>query len=110
MPRTKTEPKTVLSFNASAETVRLVDEVASDLGTSRAKVLRAAVEACMRLTPDEWKTALEAGMLEGCSDHKPVQHRDGKPPWCPTCGYTSYVPARPAKHHDEIQTKLGAKR
>lgn len=19
-------------------------------------------------------------------DHKPVQHRDGKPPWCKTCG------------------------
>lgn len=23
-----------------------------------------------------------------CSDHKPVQHRDSKPPWCNTCGLT----------------------
>lgn len=28
--------------------------------------------------------------------HRPVQHRDGKPPWCGTCGWTSPVPARPA--------------
>lgn len=21
--------------------------------------------------------------------HEPVQHRDGKPPWCPVCGLTS---------------------
>lgn len=25
---------------------------------------------------------------KGCSDHKPVQHRDGKPPWCKECGLT----------------------
>lgn len=24
-----------------------------------------------------------------CPDHKPVQHRDGKPPWCRTCGLTA---------------------
>ena len=24
-----------------------------------------------------------------CPDHKPVQHRDGKPPWCKTCGLTA---------------------
>ena len=23
-----------------------------------------------------------------CSEHKPVQHRDGKPPWCNRCGLT----------------------
>lgn len=22
-------------------------------------------------------------------DHKPVQHRDGKPPWCKLCGLTA---------------------
>lgn len=21
-----------------------------------------------------------------CEKHKPMQHRDGKPPWCRTCG------------------------
>ena len=24
-----------------------------------------------------------------CPDHRPVQHRDGKPPWCKTCGLTA---------------------
>lgn len=27
-------------------------------------------------------------MTEICSDHNPVQHRDGKPPWCKICGLT----------------------
>lgn len=25
-----------------------------------------------------------------CSNHKPVQHRDGKPPWCNKCGLTAH--------------------
>lgn len=29
--------------------------------------------------------------------HNPVQHRDGKPPWCNACGWTSPVPAVMAK-------------
>lgn len=24
-----------------------------------------------------------------CPDHRPAQHRDGKPPWCSTCGLTA---------------------
>jgi hypothetical protein len=24
-----------------------------------------------------------------CEDHKPVQHRDAKPPWCPKCRLTA---------------------
>lgn len=24
-----------------------------------------------------------------CSNHNPVQHRDGKPPWCRACGLTA---------------------
>lgn len=24
----------------------------------------------------------------GCNNHNPVQHRDGKPPWCKACGLT----------------------
>ena len=32
----------------------------------------------------------EGGTLEPvCDDHKPVQHRDGKPPWCDGCGLTA---------------------
>ena len=31
----------------------------------------------------------EVGVNEAkCSDHNPVQHRDGKPPWCRKCGLT----------------------
>lgn len=26
--------------------------------------------------------------MEICSDHRPVQHRDGKEPWCKNCGLT----------------------
>lgn len=25
---------------------------------------------------------------DGAHDHRPVQHRDGKPPWCKVCGLT----------------------
>lgn len=25
----------------------------------------------------------------GCEDHRPVQHRDARPPWCKSCGLTS---------------------
>ncbi|QIK83091.1 hypothetical protein [Sanguibacter sp. HDW7] len=28
--------------------------------------------------------------------HNPVQHRDGRPPWCAVCGWTSPVIGRPA--------------
>lgn len=27
--------------------------------------------------------------LNDLHEHKPVQHRDGKPPWCNTCGMTA---------------------
>jgi hypothetical protein len=27
--------------------------------------------------------------LAPCADHNPVQHRDGKPPWCKACGRTA---------------------
>mgnify|MGYP003585571553 CR=1 FL=1 len=29
-------------------------------------------------------------IMSDCQDHRPVQHRDGKPPWCKTCGLTAY--------------------
>lgn len=25
---------------------------------------------------------------KSCNDHKPIQHRDSKPPWCNKCGLT----------------------
>lgn len=35
---------------------------------------------------------LHAAVLDACpggSDHRVIQHRDGKPPWCPHCGRNS---------------------
>lgn len=29
------------------------------------------------------------GSAGGDHDHRPVQHRDGKPPWCKVCGLTT---------------------
>lgn len=31
----------------------------------------------------------ELNLNPPCPDHKPVQHRDGKPPWCPVCRLTA---------------------
>lgn len=35
-----------------------------------------------------------------CDNHNEFQHRDGKPPWCNTCGWShaKYIPA--TKHKD----------
>jgi len=33
--------------------------------------------------------ALTTAILQHCPNHAPVQHRDGKPPWCPHCQLTS---------------------
>ena len=32
-----------------------------------------------------------------CEDHREVQHRDRRPPWCDSCGWRHEVPARPAQ-------------
>lgn len=32
-----------------------------------------------------------------CRDHREVQHRDGKPPWCRACGWAHGHPATPAR-------------
>lgn len=36
--------------------------------------------------------------------HKPVQHRDAKPPWCKECGWTSPTPELPAMLASMIKT------
>jgi hypothetical protein len=60
-------------FDADGEYV--VVEVSDDAG--------AAIVAAMNAThrPSEPPPA--------CAEHKPVQHRDGKPPWCKRCGLTA---------------------
>lgn len=41
-----------------------------------------------------------------CSDHKPRQHRDGKPPWCRKCGLTAagLVPISALKRRESGDT------
>lgn len=34
-----------------------------------------------------WEDELNAN--PPCPDHRPIQHRDAKPPWCPECGLTA---------------------
>lgn len=34
-------------------------------------------------------TKAPPAMLPVCQDHRPVQHRDGKPAWCRNCGLTA---------------------
>ena len=35
-----------------------------------------------------------------CEDHREVQHRDGRGPWCDTCGWSHRrVTVREAKNH-----------
>lgn len=47
-----------------------------------------------------------------CANHIPVQHRDGKPPWCPTCGLTAnFQPpvaswAMPTQHRDGLNSGI----
>lgn len=40
--------------------------------------------------PDIFDATYEPVAVIDCPDHQPVQHRDGKPPWCKTCGLTAY--------------------
>jgi hypothetical protein len=40
-----------------------------------------------------------------CSNHKPVQHRDAKPPWCNNCGLTANY-LKPASRFDTNHAEL----
>jgi hypothetical protein len=51
---------------------------------------------------DEWLALFEKGAearREATHDHKPVQHRDGKEPWCKVCGLN--------RNHEEPHSRLG---
>lgn len=39
---------------------------------------------------EQWKDEVDLEEMVVCSDHRPVQYRDGKPPWCPKCGLTKH--------------------
>lgn len=46
----------------------------------------------LRQDADGAEADLHRAVRERCPSgpdgHNPVQHRDGKPPWCPSCGRT----------------------
>lgn len=43
-----------------------------------------------RFAYEEALLDLHAAVLAACpGDHHVIQHRDGKPPWCPHCGRNS---------------------
>lgn len=45
---------------------------------------------CRVAWPCETALALKPSQPKvSCARHAPVQHRDGKPPWCPACGLTA---------------------
>ncbi|MGX9348141.1 hypothetical protein [Microbacterium sp. KNMS] len=56
----------------------------------------------------EW-VARHRGQEEGaaavlaCESHRPVQHRDGKPPWCNSCGLTA-AGHQPSSRFDREET------
>ena len=49
-----------------------------------------SVPAVYPCKPDVFEATYEPVAVIDCPDHRPVQHRDGKPPWCKTCGLTAY--------------------
>ena len=52
--------------------------------TSAIDILRAKSIGNVSLAED---FSIDSSQL--CADHKPVQHRDAKPPWCRKCGLTA---------------------
>lgn len=61
-------------------------------------VLRAAQHALAARQPETTTAESSPWQHDG---HRPVQHRDGKPPWCDACGFDSPTPARPAVRRGE---------
>lgn len=39
--------------------------------------------------PDVFAATYEPVLVVDCLDHRPVQHRDARPPWCKACGLTA---------------------
>lgn len=37
---------------------------------------------------DRAERRLDQALLSHCPRHRPVQRRDGSPPWCSDCGFT----------------------
>lgn len=54
----------------------LVETLSGDLDT---------VVGWLRATADELLTSQPAAETPGCAEHRLVQHRDGRPPWCNLC-------------------------
>src|SRR5699024_2573364 len=94
----KTLVETVQELAEPARTMPTRDEIAAALsqatddGASRTYEYADAVLALLADQP-----TVDGARPWEHEGHKPVQHRDGKPPWCRECGYTSPAPAIPAR-------------
>lgn len=51
-------------------------------------LVRLADEAA-RVERRAWERSRRRAPAIGCEDHRPVQHRDARPPWCNQCGLTA---------------------
>lgn len=110
MPTTTTgdkvvdEAKELKEALAGNSFVKIQHEIA-DVVLSAAVVAwnnNTTVEECI-----EVKTAADKGRGIGptCPEHRPVQHRDGKEPWCGLCGLNSNM-KRP---HSNMPTREAAR-
>lgn len=89
--------------------VMILDDGETAVHIQRAVNWDDAVQNAQRVWPEYWEKSLgfscsriqrkEIGMSSEeppeCPDHKEVQHRDMKPPWCNTCGWRRAVPGKP---------------
>lgn len=112
-------PTLTAAQQAAIDRVRQMIEASSHVQASITEALytdaveRADDEALARLTPDQRALveSARAALAEAAGgepepsltaptgwttttnptahEHRPVQHRDGKPPWCPECGLTA---------------------
>lgn len=69
-------------------------QAAREIGSLVNRIMALAKEAGLhvgiKITPLDLAKQIDTfgadSLLPRCNAHKPVQHRDGKPPWCGKCG------------------------
>lgn len=89
------QPPALPEMHTPEEWARRRDEANARLeGTDeeweeRKAALREDRASNLRATYDKARGRIQRSTREQSHEHKPVQHRDGKPPWCNACGHTA---------------------